>query len=55
MKRCIIILSCLMSIALHVSADKTDMLKMQADSAYSHEQYDKAIKLYEKIAQMTPN
>lgn len=55
MKRCIIILSCLMSIALHVSADNTDMLKMQADSAYSHEQYDKAIKLYEKIAQMTPN
>ena len=53
MKRYIIIFSCLLSFALNISADDTDSIKTQADSAYSREQYDKAIMLYEKIAKKT--
>lgn len=55
MKRYIIILSCLMSFALNTFATDLDSLKAQADSAYSHEQYDKAITLYEKLAKTTSN
>ena len=53
MKRLIIIFSCLLSFALNSLADDVNALKTQADSAYSHEQYDKAIKLYEKLAKQT--
>ena len=52
MKRFIIIFSCLLSFALNSIADNNS-LKLEADSAYSHEQYDKAIKLYEKLAKET--
>ncbi len=55
MKQYIIILSCLVSFALNTFADDRVALKAQADSAYSHEQYDKAIKLYEKLAKETTN
>lgn len=55
MKRFIIILSCVISFALNIMANETDALKIKADSAYSHEQYDKAIKLYEKIAKKSSN
>ena len=55
MKQYIIILFCLMSYVLNTYADDSDALKAQADSAYSHEQYDKAIKLYEKVAKNTTN
>lgn len=55
MKQYIIILFCLISYALNTYADDSDALKAQADSAYSHEQYDKAIKLYEKVAKNTTN
>lgn len=50
MKRFITIFSCVLSFALNISAFDVDALKVQADSAYSNEQYDKAIKLYEKLA-----
>lgn len=53
MKRYIIIFSCLMSFALNIFADDIDVLKAQADSAYSREQYDNAIELYEKLAKKT--
>lgn len=53
MKRYIIIFSCILSFALNISADDADSIKTQADSAYSREQYDKAIMLYEKIAKKT--
>jgi len=52
MKQFVIILACVFSFALNTFADEPS-LKEQADSAYSHEQYDKAIKLYEKLAQKT--
>lgn len=55
MKRYFIILFCLLSFALNISADDIDSIKTQADSAYSREQYDKAIMLYEKIAKKTSN
>lgn len=55
MKRYIIILSCLMSFALNTFAADYDTLKVQADSAYSREQYDKAITLYEKLTKKTSN
>ena len=55
MKRFIIIFSFLLSFALNGFADEANALKTQADSAYSHEQYDKAIKLYEKLAKETPD
>ena len=55
MKRFIILLSCVITFALNIFAEDVDILKMQADSAYSHEQYDKAIKLYEKLASNTEN
>ena len=55
MKQYIIILLGLLSFALNIYADDADSLKAQADSAYSNEQYDKAIKLYEKLAQKTSN
>ena len=55
MKRFIIIFSCVMSFTLNSYANDIDSLKMLADSAYSHEQFDKAIKLYEKIAKKTSN
>ncbi len=54
MKRFIIIMSCLISFASNILAnDNPNVLKAQADSAYSHEQYDKAIKLYEQLAKKT--
>jgi hypothetical protein len=55
MKRFIILLSCVLSFTLNIFAEDADILKMQADSAYSHEQYEKAIKLYEKLAKNTTN
>lgn len=55
MKRFIIIFSCILTFAINVFADDVNVLKIEADSAYSHEQYDKAIKLYEKLAKKTAN
>jgi len=52
MKQFIILLFCVFSLALNTYAAEPS-LKEQADSAYSHEQYDKAIKLYEKLARKT--
>ena len=52
MKQLIIMLFCVFSCALSTYAAEPS-LKMQADSAYSHEQYDKAIQLYEKLAKKT--
>jgi len=49
MKRFFFIFFCILSFAFNIYADN-NALKIQADSAYSHEQYDKAIKLYEKLA-----
>lgn len=55
MKRLIILLSCVLSFSLNIFAEDTNILKMQADSVYSHEQYEKAIKLYEKLANNITN
>lgn len=44
-----------MSFALNTFAADYDTLKVQADSAYSREQYDKAITLYEKLTKKTSN
>lgn len=52
MKHYVILLACIFSFTLNGFADNNS-LKVQADSAYSHEQYDKAIKLYEKVAKST--
>jgi tetratricopeptide (TPR) repeat protein len=54
MKRYIIVLACVFSFTLNGFA-VNDSLKVQADSAYSREHYDKAIKLYEKLAKSTPD
>lgn len=53
MKQYIIIFACIFSFAMNSYAGNS--LKAQADSAYSHEQYEKAIKLYEKVAKSTPD
>ena len=52
MKQFFVILFCVCVCALNSYAAEPS-LKMQADSAYSHEQYDKAIKLYEKLTKKT--
>lgn len=49
MKLLILLLTCLPSLAVSTYAAGLP-LKEQADSAYSHEQYDKAIRIYEKLA-----
>lgn len=53
MKQYIIIFACIFSFAINSYAG--DSLKAQADSAYSHEQYEKAINLYEKVVKSTPD
>ena len=53
MKQYIIIFACIFSFAINSYAG--DSLKAQADSAYSHEQYEKAINLYEKVLKSTPD
>jgi tetratricopeptide (TPR) repeat protein len=52
MKRIIIIFLCILVFAQNICADN-NILKAKADSAYSHEQYDKAIQLYEKLSKET--
>lgn len=50
MKHYVIVFPILLFFTANIYANDNDALKTQADSAYSQEKYDKAIKLYEKLA-----
>ena len=55
MKRLLLLFTFAFSSVISFYANEIDDLKSRADSAYSHEQYDKAITLYEKLAKITTN